>query len=153
MSQCQGQEQVIVVVPAWRTNNGSDEIIGIVSGGVLPATAVDTPGWFTKVALFKDWMTSVIGTSVGVNDIDISLRNINFGISSEELKIYFAKAENEEYTVELINISGAVVSSKKILNSVNSTHSMNVSWLPTGMYIAKLTDNRGRYLSKKIFKY
>ncbi len=139
--------------PAWRINNGSNEIIGLVSGGVLAATAVDTPGWFTKVALYRDWMTSVMGAPVGLNEVLMSNHNVKFGMSSDELKIYFSEVKEGQYKIEMINISGVIVKTKKVNNRANSEQTIDISVLPPGMYIIKLTDYYGQYLTKKVFKY
>lgn len=140
--------------PAWRENNGTDELIGIVSGGALSATAVDTPGWFTKIAYFRDWMTSVMGGSVNLNSHKLPQHLFKLGVSSDKLAIHFSEQASDHYSVELINISGAVLYKDELDQSVlNSTYTVDISAYATGMYIAKLTDRQGNYYSKKLFKY
>lgn len=45
-----------------RNENGTTEIVGIVSWGIVPCGGVGAPAVFVRVSAFIDWINSIITT-------------------------------------------------------------------------------------------
>ena len=139
--------------PAWRVNGGNNEIIGVVSGGVTAATIADTPGVFTRIAYHRDWITSVMGAPTSVSTVQIAAHDIQVGMSSDKLKIYFAEQLEGNHKIELLDISGKTILRDRINLNQQNIHELSIASSTPGMYVVKITNDQGHYLTKKIFKY
>lgn len=142
--------------PAWVIKDGVQKQVGIVSGGLGSYTGADSPGYFTKVAMFRDWIDSVINA----NSSPVSVRNINIpdyavGLSEHNGTLTFHIGDFKQKTlfVKIMGINGAVIRKEQFDRPAFSKETMDLGSLGNGMYVVHMSDESGRFLTKKIFKY
>ncbi len=143
--------------PVWIENGNSKTLTGLVSGGVYPWTVVDMPGVFTKVAMFRPWIDSVM-TANGGGPTAIPTpwddENIKIGTEGNTLHLYFGLMETRQVTCDLYNIEGKKMYSTAIQQPSYRNYTLDISTLPASMYIIRLHDAAtGRYLTRKVLRH
>lgn len=143
--------------PVWVEQGGQKKIIGVVSGGMMPYTAADTPGVYTKVAAFRPWIDSVInangGYTTGIDPRGWQEEDIRLGISGHTLGIYFGNMQTASIGCTMFNAEGRKVYHTDIAKPSLRSYTIDISGLSQGLYMIRFYDPAsGRYLTKKIFK-
>lgn len=139
--------------PAWRELiGGKKQLIGVVSGGELNATAADTPGYFTKIAYFRSWLSSIMKTTEIQNSI-LSEDKVIFSMNQEIILVRFGDIIKTDIKIELYDMNGKTIISETKSQQSNQTFTIDASPLSSGMYALKLSEPQGSFLVKKIFKY
>lgn len=143
--------------PVWIEQGSNKKIIGVVSGGMLPYTAADTPGVYTKVAAFRPWIDSVInangGYTVGIDRRGWKEEDIRIGISGHTLGIYFGNMQALSIGCTVFNAEGRKVYYTDIATPSLRSYTIDLSGLSQGLYMIRFYSPRdGQYLTKKIYK-
>lgn len=141
--------------PVWTDAFGSPRIIGIVSGGVGPTTTADTPGLFTKVALYRKWIDSVINanTPVSAGFTPWGDQDIRVTAQQNDIQLQFGNIAASRVRAELYLSDGRKVYSTGILNPAFRSYTLPVGNLPQGMYILRIFDEQGDgYFVKKMVR-
>ncbi len=131
-------------LPFNSINGGTPDTMNIIfysSGG--SALGGSAQGWSDAIdgtklhvdAVYSDAMVSVKEENNTVNDFNSYVVSKNLVVKTEEIGS----------TVQLIDLSGKVIFSKTINNSFNQ---YDVSNLPSGIYLVKLTNNKGQKTNK-----
>lgn len=143
--------------PVWVEQNGQKKIIGVVSGGMMPYTAADTPGVYTKVAAFRPWIDSVInangGYTTGIDPRSWQEEDIRIGIAGHTVNLYFGNLQSSSVVCALYNAEGRKVYETGITAPSLRSYTIDIGGLSRGLYIIRFYDPKdGRYLTRKIFK-
>jgi len=139
--------------PLWLESNGTEYIIGVVSGGGgMPTTLFEQPGIFTNIAYFRPWIDSVMNanpTSIpktgGFND-----QNISIGIAQNDIKLKIGAISATTIFVQLSNIEGKILHQQTMQHPQFQTFLIPLSGFAQGMYVIRVYDNAGNHLYRKL---
>lgn len=141
--------------PVWVESGASKKIIGLVSGGINPWTIADTPGVFTKVALFRPWIDSVMQANNGSNAIPTPWddEHIKIGTERNTLHLYFGRIDARETVCDLYSIEGKKIYSTVLQQPSYRNYTLDISSLPVSMYIVRVYDvYSGKYFTRKVLR-
>jgi len=97
----------------------------------------------------SDIKVTVSQKSLPVGIIETENNTFNFYPNPiTDMLIIETKDKKQFYEIQLLDISGKIVMSLQI--SGRETHSLNVDFLPSGIYLLKVSDNEGSVISKVI---
>lgn len=133
--------------PVWIESGGTKKITGLVSGGILFYTTVDTPGVFTKVALFRPWIDSVINANGGSTSIDKTPWNeehIKIGQGTNIINLYFAAVNTNAVCCEIYSTEGKKIYTTMIQSPSFRNYSLDTHSFAKGMYVIRITDPEKR---------
>lgn len=145
--------------PVWVENGGEKKIVGLVSGGNGPFTAPDEPGLFTKVAIYRPWIDSVVKANGGYtptasagntpwNDDDIKI-----GSDGNTVRLIFGNIGAARVGCSIFNTDGRKVYSTDIAAPSLRVYTIDVSNLPAGLYVIRLFNpDNSQYLSRKMIR-
>jgi secreted trypsin-like serine protease len=141
--------------PVWVEPGGNKKIIGLVSGGVLPYTSVDTPGVFTKVALFRPWIDSIMNANGGgPTDIDKTPWNeehVKVGQGINIINLFFAAINSNSVHCEIYSAEGKKIYTTLIQSPSFRNYSLDTHNFAKGMYVIRITDPaKGKYYARKV---
>lgn len=111
--------------------------IGVISGGSEIITTVESPGRYTKIFYFKDWIKSVIENSVALDENSIP---ISLSVYNDRILLGGNNDENIHY--EIYDISG------KLLQTGTAFSTINLSQQIRGFVFLKLQSQE----QTKVFK-
>lgn len=139
--------------PLWVEDNGTEYVVGVVSGGGgTPTTLFERPGIYTNIAYFRPWIDSVMAanpTSIprsgGFND-----QNITMNMAQNELKLKIGDISSGTVFVQLSSIEGKVVYQQAIYNPKFRIFRIPVSNYAQGMYVIRVYDNAGNHIYRKL---
>ncbi len=139
--------------PLWLESNGTEYIIGVVSGGGgMPTTLFEQPGIYTNIAYFRPWIDSVMGanpTSIpkaeGFNE-----QNVRISIAQNNIKLKIGAIRSTNIFVQLSNIEGKVLHQQTIQNPKFQTFLIPVSGFAPGMYVIRVYDHAGNHIYRKL---
>lgn len=142
--------------PVWVENGNVKKIIGVVSGGINPWSIADTPGVFTKVALFRPWIDSVMQAN-GNTPTNIPERwteeQIRIGTDHNTLHLYFGLVDAPQVVCDLYNVEGKKLYSTIVKQPSYRNYTLDLSGLPASMYIVRIHHSAGgQYFIKKVLK-
>jgi secreted trypsin-like serine protease len=143
--------------PVWIENGNSKTLTGLVSGGVLPWTVNDRPGVFTKVAMFRPWIDSVMAANGGgINAIPAPWddEHIKIGTDRHTLHLYFGLMEARQVTCDVYNAEGKKLYSTVIQQPSYRNYTLDIGSLPASMYIVRVHDAAsGKYFTRKVLRH
>ncbi len=133
--------------PLLKTINGILTQVGIVSGGIGVITDDGSPGFYTRVYKYANWIDSVI-TAESAEPVNIqewsSLLNVN--LSSGILTLKSSETLTNPLPFNLIDLKGSTIYS----NTMYSNSTFDVSTISTGIYIFQARNNNQVYNQKLI---
>lgn len=143
--------------PVWVEEGSVKKLTGLVSGGMNPWTILDTPGVFTKVAVFRPWIDSIMQAfdAVPTNTKELAWNdeNIKLGIDNHNLRLFFGLTGAPEVVCELYNLEGRKVYKTAITRPDYRNYTLDISSLTASMYIVRIYHpGNGKYYAKKIVK-
>ena len=137
--------------PIWKESGTSKTILGVVSGGFGNTTLADLPGMFTKVAVYRHWIDSVMATSTNVPGINWTDEQIRVGTSANNINLSFQELRAASIQLELYQADGRKVYQMKVANPSYQSYTIPTSGMPAGLYILRITDNsQGLYFTRKL---
>ena len=142
--------------PVWIENGNSKTITGLVSGGINPWTIADMPGVFTKVAMFRPWIDSIMAANGGgptAIPTPWNEEHIRIGTDRNTLHLYFGLMEAKQVTCDLYSIDGKKLYSTAIQQPSYRNYTLDIGSLPVSMYIIRVHDaSSGRYFTRKVLR-
>lgn len=90
--------------------------IGVISGGSEIITTVESPGRYTKIFFFKDWIKSIMENSVGLNE---NAFPISFSVYNDRIILHGNHKETIAY--EIYDITGRILQSGHTFSSIEHT--------------------------------
>lgn len=145
--------------PVWVDNSGEKKIVGLVSGGNGPFTGPDQPGVFTKVALFRPWIDSVITANGGytptasAGNTPWTDNDVKVSSDGNTIRLTFGNIGATRAGCSIFNTDGRKVYHTDIAAPSQRSYTIDVSDLPTGLYIIRLFNPAtGQYLSRKMVR-
>jgi len=142
--------------PVWIGSGGGKKLIGVVSGGMLPYTAPDMPGVFTKVAAYRAWIDSVINANGGYTTgipAPHEEEEIKIGNAPQGLKLFFGAIAAKQIEYSIYNAAGAKILARTISRPAYTTHAVDMQAQASGVYIIRFYNpESGRSTSMKFVK-
>lgn len=123
---------------AVKTDNGF-KLLGVVSGGAGQTTTAGSPGIFTRIFAFSNWVDSVMNAEpVGTQELDSHSSSI---YQDENGEIFlFQKGDfslNTKFSIT--NMIGQIVESGELLNQ-ESVQKINTTSINNGIYFLNIHD-------------
>jgi secreted trypsin-like serine protease len=139
--------------PVWIEPGGTKKIIGVVSRGANATTLADQPGIYSRVAVHRAWIDSVMAANGSPNSIPEPFWNddeIRVGSGENSLKLLFGDLHTQAVSVNIYSIEGKVVYTTEINNPSFQTYQINTLGMAQGMYILRISGRNGKYYTKKL---
>lgn len=133
--------------PLLKTIDGILTQVGIVSGGDGIITEDGSPGYYTRVYSYANWIDSVMTAESEPVDITEWSQNLDVHLTSGILTVNLIESLSSKVTFNLVDLKGSVVYADVV--QTNST--FNVSHLNAGFYIFQIVNENKTY-SKKLIK-
>lgn len=137
---------------SWATsfysNSGTNHLVSTTSAS-LPAAKYDV-----DLAPLCPRVTPVDHTSLSELNSGIDIIGLYPNPVQNKLQIHFATTDGERHSIELISLNGEVL--KREIVSVNedlsTLHQLDVSSLKQGLYLVRISNGRGGYVTRKFEK-
>lgn len=143
--------------PLWVENGSVKKLTGLVSGGMNPWTILNVPGVFTKVAMFRPWIDSIMqsfdAVPTATKELSWNEENIKVGMDNHNLRLFFGMTGASEVVCELYSLEGRKVYQTAIARPDYRNYTLDISDLTASMYVLRVYHpGNGKYYAKKIVK-
>lgn len=122
--------------------------VGIVSGGDGIITEDGSPGFYTRVYSYANWIDSVMTAEAEPVNVVEWTQDLDVRLSSGVLTVESHQALSTPLTFTLVDLKGSNV----YTNTIQSDATFNVNHLNTGVYIFQIIHGEQRY-SQKLIKH
>ena len=143
--------------PLWKEAGGNKKILGLVSFGTGSTTLHDQPGYFTKVALYRRWIDSVMNANQDGNPTGIATvwndSEIKIGTATDHINIFFNDLHTDKADILLYSLEGKLIYKTVVGQPSFKTYELPTTGMARGMYVLRICNMAdGKSYSKKLVK-
>lgn len=133
--------------PVWMEQGGTKTLLGVVSGGFGFTTRADTPGLYTKVALYRPWIDSVTGNKPvpppppqAVPEVRLDAATVRVAAAGEAIRIDFSGTEVRQAQLALLGVDGRLIYGAQLSNPSGQSYTIGTGSLANGIYVLRVFD-------------
>lgn len=139
--------------PIWMEDGtGRKTLLGVVSGGFEATTRADLPGYYTKAALYRHWIDSVMATdtTTPVSNPPWTAENIRIVSKPGAISLTFGELGADAIQVAMFSADGREVYGTSIALPSWRSYVIDNRGFSAGLYVMRITGAGGRSFIRKL---